>query len=270
MIEGEGNEHGSHILGIITATQNNGIGIDGINDNAQIWLGRAVGAGKWDTSLIDFVDASKASTQPNGVVNLSLDLTQINPDGSITTRYELTPQERQALEYARQNGVLVIVAAGNDGAVMSVLGQASREFDNIVTVGSADGLNKADYSSYGRGLTLLAQGGTVTNPELSTIGDSFGTMSGTSVATAKVTGAVSLIWATNPDLNYLQVKEILTSTADDLNTTGWDQETGAGLLNLEKALAKAEITTGVAYDPQDLLMPTTWSGEGRLFPQSAR
>ncbi|TAF57627.1 MAG: hypothetical protein EAZ60_06335 [Oscillatoriales cyanobacterium] len=57
----------------------------------------------------------------------------------MTTRYEFTNRERAALENARQNGVLLVVAAGNDGGVMSVLGQSSQEFDNIITVGSSDG-----------------------------------------------------------------------------------------------------------------------------------
>jgi hypothetical protein len=72
------------------------------------------------------------------VVNLSLDLTQIDAQGNVTTRYEFTPLEMAALEYARQNNILVAVAAGNDGGVMSALGQASQQFDNIITVGSAN------------------------------------------------------------------------------------------------------------------------------------
>lgn len=83
---GEGNEHGTFIEGIIGASRNNGVGIDGINDQAPMWVGRAIGSGKWADSLVEFVDAVKKSGQPNGLVNLSLDLTQQNPDGSVTTR----------------------------------------------------------------------------------------------------------------------------------------------------------------------------------------
>jgi hypothetical protein len=135
---GEGNEHGTHVLGIIAATQDNDIGIDGINNQAPVWASRAIGSGKWAEALEEFVDTAKESAQPNAVVNLSLDLTQSDAEGNVTTRYELTPKEREALEYARQNNVLVVVAAGNDGGVMSALGQASQEFDNIITVGSAE------------------------------------------------------------------------------------------------------------------------------------
>lgn len=263
---GEGNEHGSHILGIIGATQNNGIGINGINDDAKIWVGRGIGSGQWADSLKEFVDAAKASGQPNGVVNLSLDLTQTNPDGSVTTRYEFTPKEREAIEYARQNHVLIVAAAGNDGGVMSVLGQASQEFDNILTVGASDGNNRAAYSSYGRGLDILAVGGTTENPELSLTGDGLGTMAGTSVATAKVTGAASLVWAANPELNYRQVIEILKSTAKDLSAPGWDEEIGAGLLDIQAAVEKAKVTTPEVYNPKAFLTPNTWGGDGKVTP----
>ncbi|MEG4495252.1 S8 family serine peptidase [Microcoleus sp. D3_18_C4] len=280
---GEGNEHGTHILGIIGATQNNGVGIDGVNDKAPLWVGRAIGSGQWAESLVEFVNAAVESNQPNAVVNLSLDLTQINPDGSVTTRYEFTPEERAAIEYARQHNVLLVVAAGNDGGVMSVLGQASQEFDNIITVGAAERINdeialskaydRASYSSYGRGLDILAPGGTVQNPQLSTVGDGVGFISGTSVATAKVTGAISQVWAANPSLSYRQVIQIIKDTATDLKTHNWDEETGAGLLNITAAVDLAKATepidspvpkpdkplpvdpqTGVEYKPGEILV----------------
>ncbi|MEA5468012.1 S8 family serine peptidase [Spirulina sp. 06S082] len=268
---GEGNEHGTHVLGIIAAERDNGIGIDGIDDDAPLWVGRAIGSGQWAASLVEFVNAAKESGQPNAVVNLSLDLTQVNADGTVTTRYEFTPEERGAIEYARQNGVLIVAAAGNDGGVISVLGQASQEFDNIITVGSVnqtdEAFERSPYSSYGRGLDIVADGGTIENGVLSTVGDGIGTMSGTSVATAKVTGAISQVWAANPNLSYRQVIALLKKTATDLNVPGWDSETGAGLLNMAAAINLAKVTQGEVYDPDVLLSPDSWSGEGISTPK---
>jgi murein DD-endopeptidase MepM/ murein hydrolase activator NlpD len=273
---GEGNEHGTHILGLIAAEQDNDIGIDGINNNAPIWAGRAIGSGKWAESLIEFVDATIESQQPNAVVNLSLDLTQIDAEGNVTTRYEFTPTERAAIEYARQNNVLLVTAAGNDGGVMSALGQSSQEFDNIITVGAAQqfnpdtsvwkGAERADYSSYGYGLDVMASGGTTELPELSTSGDGVGTMAGTSVATAKVTGAISQVWAANPELSYRQVIEMVKNTATDLGETGFDLETGAGLLNIAAAVQLAKVTTGEEHYAPSSWIPDSWSGEGIVTP----
>ncbi|MEQ8756622.1 MAG: S8 family serine peptidase, partial [Coleofasciculus sp. G1-WW12-02] len=273
---GEGNEHGTHVLGIIGATQDNDIGIEGINDDAPLWVGRAVGSGKWAESLVEFVDAARESGQPNAVVNLSLDLTQIDANGEVLTRYEFTPIERAAIEYARQNNVMLVVAAGNDGDVMSVLGQASQEFDNILTVGAAEqfdpetsvwkGANRTDYSSYGHGLDVMAYGGTADNPRLSLTGEGTSGMAGTSVATAKVTGAVSQVWAANPELSYRQVVEIIKNTATDLGATGFDLETGAGLLNIAAAVHLAKVTKPEVSEKNLQFIPLTWSGEGLVTP----
>jgi N-acetylmuramoyl-L-alanine amidase len=263
---GENGEHGTHVLGIIGATQDNGIGIDGANDDAPIWLGRAVGSGQWADSLIEFVDSAKASGQPNAVVNLSFDLAQINPDGSISTRFEFTSEEVAAIEYARQHNVLIVAAAGNDGAGISALGEASRQFDNVITVGSAEALGRADYSSYGYELDILASGGTSSEPVISTVADGTGTMAGTSVATAKVTGAISQVWATNPSLSYLQVIEILKSTAKDLGVPNWDAETGAGLLNVAAAINLAKVTPGRAVSFTPVEIESNWLDESVFTP----
>ncbi|MEC4803472.1 MAG: S8 family serine peptidase, partial [Jaaginema sp. PMC 1080.18] len=263
---GADSKHGTHVLGIIGATQDNDMGIDGINDDAPIWIGRAVGSGKWAESLVEFVDAARESGQPNAVVNLSMDLTQIDAEGNVSTRYEFTPLEMAALEYARHNDVLVAVAAGNDGAVMSALGQASEQFDNIITVGAADGLERAAYSSYGEGLDIMAQGGTPDNPVISTVGDDVDGMYGTSVATAQVTGAISQLWAANPELSYQQVIEILKQTATDIHETGVDAETGAGLLNMAAAVHLAKTIQKEEYEKELQPPNLSWSGEGIYKP----
>jgi hypothetical protein len=263
---GEGSQHGTHILGVIKAAQGNGLGIDGINDDAKVWVSRATGSGKWADALKEFVDTAKALGQPHAIANLSFDLTQVDAQGFVSTRYEFTPQEREVIEYARQNNVLIVAAAGNDGGVMSVLGQASKEFDNILTVGAADGMQRANYSSYGEGLDILAPGGTIDRPVASTVGTGLGTLAGTSVATAQVTGVVSLVWATNPGLSYTQVIDILKTTATDLNQPGWDVETGAGLLNQTEAIKLAKSLPSQPYVPVKWVAPLEWSGDSLYVP----
>ena len=246
--------HGTQMLEIIAASRSNNIGIDGLNDKSPLWLGRAIGSHDWAQSLVEFVDAVKASGQPNAVVNLSFDLTQTNPDGSTTTRNELTALERAALTYAQQQQVLIVVPTGNQNTVGSALTQATKEFDNVFVVGAADGQQRADYSSYttvdytnyGKGLDILAQG-TADNGAV-----------GSSVAAAKVSGAASLVWAANPNLSYSQIMDILRRTATDLNSPNWDTETGLGLLNIEAAVNLAQATQSETYRPAnfDLIQET--------------
>jgi uncharacterized protein with LGFP repeats/surface antigen len=130
----------------------------------------------------------------------------------------------------------------------------------------AEGVSRAPYSSYGKGLDLLALGGTPENGVLSTVADGLGTMAGTSVAAAKVTGAASLVWAANPQLSYPQVISLLKSSATDLQAAGWDAETGAGLLNVAKAVKLAQETIPETHDAEELLIPNTWSGDGVVTP----
>ncbi|MDJ1180116.1 DUF4114 domain-containing protein [Roseofilum sp. BLCC_M91] len=231
----EGHQHGTQILEVI----------NDINDQSPLWLGRGVRSGDWAQSLIEFVDTVKDSEQSNAVINLSFDLTETRLDGTEITRQELTSLERAALTYAQQNKVLIVASAGNEGTDLSALGQAAQQFDNLVVVGAADGWERAEYSSYneidyiyGQGVDLLAQG-TAANGA-----------SGTSVAAAKVTGAASLMWSANPDLNYTQVIDLLRRSSTDLATPGWDNETGAGLLNIAAAVYLAKETEPEAYKSQ--------------------
>ena len=105
----------------------------------------------------------------------------------------------------------------------------------------------------------MAPGGTTENPVLSTTGEGVGSMAGTSVATAKVTGAASQVWAANPEFSYRQVIEILKETATDINTLGWDAETGAGLLNMAAAVGLARTITPVDYEISPIILPEIWN-----------
>ena len=230
----QGNQHGDTILEIISHSNNQ----NATKKSTPIWLGRAIGSGNWQQSLIEFVDAAKASKQPNAVVNLSFDLTQINPDGTQTTRHQLTAEEKSALKYAQDNNILIVAAAGNQGELASALGQASTEFDNIITVGASENNHRSAYSSYGEGLDILAQ---ISSPQTSEASTTE-TKQGTSIAAAKVTNTLWQMWAANPSLSRQQIKNILLKTASDIDVPGWDERTGYGILNPELAIATATET----------------------------
>ena len=215
-----------------------------------------VSNGNWHEQLIKFVEQVRVSGENRGVVNLSLDLSQLDDIGK-TTRYELTPQEQIALQYARDNNVLLVVAAGNTGGLMSALGEASKTFDNIITVGAVNQFEgKTDYSAYGDGLTVMAPGGSWQDDPNAFVG--------TSRATSYVTAAASLVWAGNPDLSWQQVKELLIETSRDINQEGWDKETGFGIIDIKEAIARSLITEPKTVETKAPVTVVPFSGEGRV------
>jgi len=74
------------------------------------------------------------------------------------------------------------------------------------------------------------------DPDSADYTPSFG---GTSSSTPKVAGIAALILSANPDLKPYEVKEILRKTADDIDSPGVDDKTGAGRVNAEAAVLLA-------------------------------
>ncbi|MEY2978111.1 MAG: hypothetical protein RLZZ435_2250 [Cyanobacteriota bacterium] len=266
---GEGNEHGTFVAGLVGATQNNDMGIYGMTNDAPLWFGRAVGSGQWAQSLTEFVDYFQESGAINGVVNLSFDLTQVDAEGNVSTRYQLTAEEQEALNYAASvPGLLMVAGAGNNSEAISALGQSSQVLTSLITVGAVneDRNNRADYSSTGAGLDVLAWGGTAEDPLYSLAGEGLATMSGTSVAAAKVSGLAAFIWSINPDLSSAQVKDIIVNTATDLNQAGWDSETGYGLINVFAAQKLARGTEPLPFVPELLSTEDLWTDSSFFTP----
>ena len=225
-----------------------------VNPLAEV---KRMNANNWVARLIKFVDQVQESGQNRGIVNLSFDLTQIDDEGRVTTRYELTPDEQIAIQYALENNVLLVASAGNTGGEMSALGRAAQQFDNIITVGAIDVWgNPTDYSASGEGLTLVAPGGEFEGDHNAFVG--------TSKSAAYASGAASLAWAINPELNYQQIKQVLAETAVDLKAPGWDAQTGAGLLNVEEAVRMAATLQATTLRSKGKLEITKFAGEDRV------
>ena len=142
------------------------------------------------------------------------------------------PALSQALQIAREKGVLLVAAAGNAGpkspplypgadpSVMAVT--ATDEHDRLF-----NGANQGDF------VTVAAPGVNVLVPAPDG-GIQFTT--GTSVATANVSGVAALLIAHKPSLTPEEIRALLVSTAKHLGSPGMNRQFGAGLVDPLKAL----------------------------------
>jgi subtilisin len=145
------------------------------------------------------------------------------------------------ISWANRNGVVVAVAAGNTPWGISSPGCAPR----AITVGASLYDKLADFS--GRGYAMKRNG--VIAPGVavySTLpGNSYGFVSGTSVATPHVAGLVALMKQKNPSLSATKIQTIIfdsTSAIDEQTIFSMDAkeyEIGHGLINVEKTLNNA-------------------------------
>lgn len=236
--------HGTHIAGIIAAATGNGEGVAGINPAARImplkvmnFLGRGHGS-RIAEAIFYAVD--------NGarVINLSV--------GS----EELTGVERKALKYASIKGVMVVVAAGNQGTNTSDYGMAGLE--GVITVAATDIDDKrAGFSNWGKDVKIAAPGLEILSlrarrtdfllmtgaenyeAESAFVGakGAYYRASGTSFSAPFVTGVASLLFSKNPELTAEQVTRMILHSAKDIEVPGVDQRTGYGLLDAPAAFS---------------------------------
>jgi len=225
------NGHGTFVSGIIAAKWNNGVGIAGINPGAVIMPLKVVD----DEGRTNSQDITRAIyyAVDNGakVVNVSLGARG------------LSQMEYAALRYARARGVFVAVAGGNLGENIGEHGPASGQ---AFAVGSIDFAgNRSTISNWGPNNGLLAPGeqiysllatGTGKKLKKSIQKAGYYPRSGTSFSTPMVTATASLLLAKNPSLTPEDIEDILQRTATDIYEPGWDDKSGAGILNAARAL----------------------------------
>ena len=160
-----------------------------------------------------------------------------------------------AVDYARQKGVVVVVAAGNSGAQIS--GYAPSGLNGVITVSATDRRDRrAPFSNWGPGIDIAAPGidvlslrarktdllalirGVKYEKGAGIVGEdrAYYRASGTSFATPLVTGTVSLLFSRNPKLSGEQASRMVLNSAHDIETPGIDNFTGYGLLDAVAAL----------------------------------
>jgi subtilisin family serine protease len=153
-------------------------------------------------------------------------------------------------------GIIQVVAAGNSGPRAGTIG-APGSYPSSITVGATDPEDKvAPFSSRGPSPIKGADGKPLAKPDVSApgvnvisagkSGDSYVRMSGTSMATPAVAGVVALLLSKYPNLSTEQVRELISATAVDIATPGYDADSGWGRIDPAAALARADRMFGSA------------------------
>jgi hypothetical protein len=241
------NSHGTVVSGIIHARADNQLGGAGLAPDCDLVVLRAFaanGAGEDDDIARAIIYAADNDIQ---ILNFSF--------GDIYPSLMM----HEAIRYAYAKGVVMISSAGNGTG--DELHYPSG-FNEVISVSAsaADLSNGNEYlwplSSFGVTVDLCAPGtGIFTTTLQDTANDgtvtAYGRFNGTSTSAPMVTAAVGLLFAHKGYHSPQQVRGILTSTTDDIGQKGWDHTTGAGRLNLEKALLSVGSSNVQILSPEN-------------------
>jgi filamentous hemagglutinin family protein len=142
------------------------------------------------------------------------------------------PALAQALQIAREKGVLIVAAAGNAGPKSPPLYPGADP--NVMAVTAVDENDRLfTGANQGKYIAIASPGVNVLVPAPEA-GVQFTT--GTSVATANVTGVAALLIAEKPSLTPEDIRDILVTTARHLGSRGINPQYGSGLVDPLKAL----------------------------------
>jgi len=218
------NGHGTHVAGTAAAVGND-IGVIGVATGANLWAVKVLdktGSGY----LSDIIDGIYwAADNDMEVINLSLGIDKETLDKYPNDRKAL----KDAVDYAyHTKGVVVVAAAGNEGAGEDTVIYPAR-FDSVIAVAATDSNDyRASFSSTGPTVELAAPGVDI----YSTWNDGYyNTISGTSMASPHAAGTAALVISSGVN-DASDVRSILQLTADDL---GDNSLYGYGLVDAEEA-----------------------------------
>jgi subtilisin family serine protease len=244
-VEGDGdpqdtNGHGTHVAGIAGARGGNGIGGSGVAWRARLMAVRVLDAEARGTTTAVAQGVRYAVDNGARIVNLSL-------AGSTATS-----ELEDAVRYAQDHGVLIVVAAGNAGADLASAPTYPASFgeENVLGVAATDqggGLSRV--SDYGPGADVAAPGEQILSTAL---GGGYEWRTGTSMAAPHVAGALVLLAAARPDLDARGLRDALLANA---RRTGLAVETGS-------------IDVGAAL--RAVVAPGSWKAPATAAPASAK
>ena len=220
--------HGTHVAGIIGAVANPKTGVAGVSQTVSL------------ESVKYYADSN------TGAVNLRNTVKAIEwavNSGAKIINYsgggpEFAEEEYLALKKAEAKGILVVAAAGNERSdtdkpenyyypsayrLTNIISVAATDINNHLIRSSNWGKTKVDVTAPGENIFSTLPGGR------------YGFMTGTSQATAFVTGIAALLLAHDPSLTPARIKEIIRGSVDTYPELK-DKVAAGGRVNAKKAL----------------------------------
>ena len=250
------NGHGTHTSGTIAAVGNNNVGVVGVNWNAKI-------------VAIKFLSASGSGSTAGAIsgvqyaITVGVKLTSNSWGGGGFSQALL-----DAINAAGAAGQLFVAAAGNSSQNTDATPSYPASYDTpyIISVAATDhNDNLASFSNYGA--TTVDLGAPGVNILSTLPGNSYGLLSGTSMATPHVAGVVALAMGRFPAVPPLQIKTLLLNAVDTRASLAGKCLTG-GRLNAFMTIAEPDsIPPGTIPDlatsaPGSNSMRLAWTATG--------
>jgi subtilisin family serine protease len=246
------NGHGTHVSGTIGAVGDNSLGVVGVN---------------WHTKImaLKFLDESGSGYLSNAIRALDYAVAngaRLSNNSWGGGGYEATLG--MAIARASSVGHIFVAAAGNSASNNDVTASypASYAYDNVVAVAATDqNDNLASFSNYGASTVDIAAPGVSIYSTLP--GNSYGSYSGTSMATPQVAGALSLYLDANPSATASQAITALYQSADAILSLS-NRVAGSRRLNIGNMLKGSAPTTNPTPPPTDLVGAKVTQGQFNL------
>ncbi|MBC8309483.1 MAG: S8 family serine peptidase [Phycisphaerales bacterium] len=239
--------HGTAVSGCVAATIDNNLGVAGVAPHCWVRAGKIFNEMDLFGFCFGFLEFQE-SWAVNGITWAADSGARVtnsswgggSPLSGITNAFNTT----------RASGVFHVAAAGNDGS--TTIGWPS-SLDSVISVAamSSNG-TLASFSTHGNGLFISAPGESIRTTDRSG-GDGYGsgnttTIDGTSFASPYTAGVAALILSVDPTLSPDELENVLSSTAVDYGSGGYDTTFGHGFVNAKAALDAVDGGTSCTGD----------------------
>ena len=249
--------HGTACAGIVAAAQDNSIGMSGVAPNCKLVGIKAANDSGYFYDSANVPAFLYIADMGFNVVSMSFFADQV------------TPAERDAVDYCWSKNVVLVAAAGNDTRVMPYYPGA---YEHVISVAATDGAdNRTWFSNYGSWVDVAAPGVSL----VATVpGGGYTTgFAGTSGATPHVAGLAALLFSAKPGATNAEVRAALEDTAHATFDANLGEYTNYGRIDCKAAVDRILGVTSGSVAPR-LLFASPVGGDlkllGKLHPGAMR